>query len=367
MLLKYLLSLFSFFQLSIMDAGGGRTADAIDDSETTEESATPEAAVLSELGLDETSDTEEQGIEVEAAAEQAEQVVEAATEEATEEAKPAAEPAQEAAKAEEEKKGLSEADLAPLESKNQSTNERFKKVTEGYKQEKQRADTALADVEKYKSSFESLKSLGFNDAQAADDLVMFAGFRNVVASGDVDTFKQVIASQIKQFEQMHGKRVAIDVSALDDHDDLKQKVKNFELPEDVALEVARTRTTQAREEQAKKTIESQQAEQQQRNEVMNGSIAQVNAMEANWKKTDPDASALLPHLKAQMERIAKTFPPEQWPAVIEMQYQSLKGAMAQTVSRDTVSRPLRAAGHTAGLLEPTNPQDAVLQALGLDS
>lgn len=363
MLLKYLLSPFFFLQLSVMEAGGGRTADAVDGSETAEDSATPEAAVLSELGLTETSDLEEQGIEVEAAAEQAEPVVEAATE-AT---KAVEEPAKDVQKAEEEKKGLNEADLAPLESKNPKTNERFQKVTEGYKQEKARAEAATAELEKYKGSFESLKQLGFNDDRAAEDLVQFAGYRNVLATGDVATFKQVIASQIKQFEQMHGKRVAIDVSALDDHDDLKQKVKNFELPEDVALEVARTRATQAREEQAKKTIESQQAEQHQRQEVMNSSIAQVNAMEASWKKTDPDAAALLPHLKAQMERIAKTFPPEQWPAVIEMQYQSLKSAMAQSVSRETVARPLRAAGHTAGLLEPTNPQDAVLQALGLDS
>ncbi len=362
-LLKTLLCLFYFTRLSVVEEGGGAQSEAF--AQTTDTVAatqeTPEDAVLSELGL--SDEPKEQAEYSDAGASGAVDD----GEKAKPEEEVSAEQKVDAEKPEPEKKeALSDADLAPLDSKNPKTNERFQKVTEGYKQEKQRADTALADVEKYKSSFESLKSLGFNDAQAADDLVMFAGFRNVVASGDVDTFKQVIASQIKQFEQMHGKRVAIDVSALDDHDDLKQKVKNFELPEDVALEVARTRATQAREEQNKKSLESQQAEQQQRNEVMNSSIAQVNAMEANWKKTDPDASALLPHLKAQMERIAKTFPPEQWPAVIEMQYQSLKGAMAQTVSRDTVSRPLRAAGHTAGLLEPTNPQDAVLQALGLN-
>jgi hypothetical protein len=186
-----------------------------------------------------------------------------------------------------------------------------------------------------------------------------------LANGDVEAFKQVVAAQIKQFEQLHGKRVSIQASALDDHPDLQKQVSEFNLPEAAALELASARAATARAEQARKSQEQEQDHQQQHQAVMNESIAQVNALEANWKKTDPDAAALLPHLKAQMEDIARKFPPAQWPAIVEMQYKSLKRALAETVST-TTARPLRAAGHTAGLLEPNNPQDAVLQALGLD-
>lgn len=350
--------------VSEADGGGGVAAD---EKIETQEADTPEAAVLSELGLDESSSTEDQSVAQEAKDEKAATSDAADTpakpdpvkdEKAEAEAKPKADA--------EKKEGLTDADLAPLESKNQSTNERFRKVTEGYKQEKQRAEAAVADVEKYKSSFDSLKQLGFNDERAADDLVMFAGFRNVVASGDVDAFKQIIASQIKQFEQLHGKRVSVQASALDDHPDLQKQISEFNLTEDAALELAKARAATAREEQTRKSQEQVQADQQQHQTVMNESIAQVNAMEANWKKTDPDAAALLPHLKAQMEDIARKFPAAQWPVIVEMQYKALKKAMAETVSNTATARPLRAAGHTAGLLEPNNPQDAVLQALGLD-
>lgn len=369
-LLKTLLCLFHFTRLSIADGGGGAqpgvetslsdTGASAQDASSTP--ATPEDAVLSELGL-----SEESGAQSEDAATDAEA---ASTEEPGGEVKPKDETHDELKAGDsttEKKEALSDADLAPLDSKNPKTNERFQKVTEGYKQEKARADAASAELEKYKGSFESLRSLGFQDEHAADDLVQFAGYRNILATGDVAAFREVMAAQVKQFEQMHGKRVQIEASALDDFQDLKDKVGNYEMSEDDALEIARIRTNKQRTEQAQQAQRAGQETEQARQEAIQSAIGQVGAMEAAWRKSDPDAAVLIPQLKAQMEDIARNFPPEQWPQIVKMQWTALKKAAAEFSNKDTsAARPLRAAGHTAGLLEPTNPQDAVLQALGLN-
>lgn len=345
-------------------AGGGSQPEAelqAADTETVAQES-PEDAVLAELGFgdDEPIDQAVDDNAAESAAEEGSEKPKPEEEQVTEHKDDAEKPASE------KKEALSDADLAPLDSKNPKTNERFQKVTEGYKQEKARADSASAELEKYKGSFESLRSLGFKDENAATDLVQFSGYRHILATGDVAAFREVIASQVKQFEQMHGKRVQIEASALDDFPDLKDKVASFDIHENDALEIARNRTATQRAEHAQQAQRADQEVAQARQQTIQTAIGQVGEMEASWRKSDPDAAVLIPQLKTQMEDIARTFPPEQWPQVVKMQWAALKRAAAEFSNKETgASRPLRAAGHTAGLLEPNNPQDAVLQALGL--
>jgi len=344
-------------QTSTLDAG----QDASENNITSEDQFTPEDAVLSELGLADDQKTEEAETNP-ASTDNPEGGSEGDADQADQKAD-----LKDDAAAQEKKDGLSDADLAPLESKNPKTNERFQKVTEGFRQEKQRADMAAAELEKYKSSFESLQSLGFNDGNAADDLVQFAGYRNILATGDAAQFREVIAAQVKQFEQMHGKRVQIEASALDDFPDLQEKVRDYDLAEDDALEIARSRYAKQLAEQTQQVQRVGQEAEQVKQQSLQTAIERVGAMEAEWRKSDPDASVLIPKLKVQMEEIARGFPPEQWPQIIKMQWAVLKKAAADFNSKENASvRPLRAAGHTAGRVDPTNPQDAVLQALGLD-
>jgi len=366
-MLKTLLCLFYFTRLNIVEEGGGAQSEEAGKSTDADASTqeTPEDAVLSELGLSDKQTA--QADDTDSGSSAAEEAVDAGEKSKSEEEQSAEQKDSSEAAAPEKKEALSDADLAPLDSKNPKTNERFQKVTEGYKQEKARADAVAAELEKYKGSFESLRSLGFQDEHAADDLVQFAGYRNILATGDVAAFREVMAAQVKQFEQMHGKRVQIEASALDDFQDLKDKVSNYEMSEDDALEIARIRTNKQRTEQAQQVQRAGQETEQARQEAIQSAIGQVGAMESAWRKSDPDAAVLIPQLKAQMEDIARNFPPEQWPQIVKMQWTALKKAAAEFSNKDTTAaRPLRAAGHTAGLLEPTNPQDAVLQALGLN-
>lgn len=268
--------------------------------------------------------------------------------------------------AEAKKQGISDADLEPLNSKNTNTNERFQKVTEGFKQEKQRADNLQEEVGRYKQSFDALQQLGFNDAQAANDLVDLSAYRKVLATGDTEGFKAAIANQIRQFEAAHGKKINISASALDNFPDLQQKVDDLDMDEDVALELARSRMVDYRTQRDNQAHNAQQNLSAQVNQRINNSVATIEGMQANWQKTDPDYGVIYPHLQAQVEEIGKNYPPEQWAHLIDLQYRSIKQALVASGGQRENNLPLRGNNRMSGKPAPSSPQEAVLQSLGLD-
>lgn len=331
--------------------GGSGIVETIDEIEVT-----PEDAVLSELGI-------EDAVAESLAPLDAAPPVDAAKESAAKDSSKEAEQKTEAAA---KSDSITEADLAPLESKNTGTNERFRKVTEGYKQEKQRADSLEEKVKQGAESFDALRQLGFSDESAANDLIEFSSFRKALLGGDVETVRKSIAQVVKNFEAAHGKRVAINASALDDHPDLREQVDSFEIPEQTALELIRSRKTQEVADSRSRQLQAQESESNQRNEVVSRSVDTVKQMQANWENTDPDFIALIPMLTSQMEDIAKNFPPEQWPQIVQMQYKTLKTTLAgQAAPRRISESPLRGNGHRVGQATPSTPHEAVLQELGL--
>ena len=357
-------SLINFLTFSIVDGDGGGNDDAsiidpvLNNEDAPTETGNPVDDVLAEIGLDDGAKDKQADADQKLAS----------TEEADAAAKKAAEEteAAEAAKKVAEQ-GITDEDLAPLNSKNQATNERFRKVTEGYKAEKDRAMALEGEVTRYRESFDALKQLGFADAEAAQDLVQFADYRNIIVSGNEQAFKDVISAQIKQFEQLHGKKISISASGLDDYPDLKEKVTNLELDEEIALEVARTRNLQNRAQRENQQRNQNQQQIQQTHQQVQSAVADVEALQAYWSKNDPDFQAVLPHLQAKMEEIGKNFHPSQWASLIQLQYTSIKEALiASGANKQANNLPLRGNGNMTGKPAPRTPEEAVLAELGLD-
>ena len=329
-------------------ADGGGAVAILDEPD-----GSPQDAVLAELGLADAV-KEVQHAEIDAKPE-------VKKEPETVEAKAGENPA-EAAKPE----SITEADLEPLNSKNQGTIERFRKVTEGYKSEKTRADGLSEQVRLGQESFDSLRELGFSDENAANDLVNFASFRKALGSGDVETVRQAIADVVKKFEAAHGKRIAVTASVLDDYPEIKGQVDDFTMPEATALEIIRGRKVQEYQQSADNQRNQRANEDAQHDVVIGQAVESVKALQANWEKIDPDFVAIMPLLHPQMEEIARNFPPSQWPQIVDMQYKTLKRTMsAQASKRPQGENPLRGNGHKLGMAAPSTPQEAVLQELGL--
>jgi hypothetical protein len=366
--MKFWIQFFSqFFSLNIVEDTGvdaGAQDDADDQAVETQADAEPVSvadAVLGEMGLSEGEDEAKVATEPETSTD----TENTGEENPADDAEAAA--AQDAADAEaaKAKATITDDDLKPLETKSQATNERFQKITDGYKAEKSRADEAESKVQQYEQSFNALRELGFQDETAGHDLVEFAGYRHTLASGDVEAFTQILGNQIKQFEAMHGKKVTISASALHDFPDLQEKVDNLELDEGTALELARFRGVQARANRQKEDkVQIQKSELAHQQDLDDATVA-VTALQEQWKKTDPDFPAILPYLKPHLAEIGSSFAPNQWAKALELQYKSLKKALAEQGNSRSQPSPLRGNGHQQGRPAPTSPAEAALQELGL--
>lgn len=369
---NWILVLLNFLTFSIVDGEGGGATDApletdaadkdvADDTGSgtdTVEAESPQDAVLEELGLADNSDKQDEGSATSGES--------GATDKAlTDEEKATAE----AVKAEADKKqeGITDADLEPLNSKNPATNERFQKITEGFKTEKARADSLAQENERYKGSIDSFRQLGFTDETAASDLIEFSGYRHTLATGDEKAFAEIIGNQIKQFEALHGKKVSINASVLSDFPDLQSKVENLEIDEDTAHEVARARKLQERTNRDAQQNKQNQQQVQSTQAALDTAVADVETLQANWLKTDPDFNVILPHLQPQLTEIGKNYPPHLWAKTLEIQYKSLKKALVEQNAGRNTQQPLRGNAHQIGRAAPSSPSEAVLQELGLNA
>lgn len=265
-----------------------------------------------------------------------------------------------------EKNKITDADLEPLAVGNKATQERFKKVTEGYKEERQRADTLAEENSRYKESFDALRGLGFTDEAAAEDLVALSGYRHVLATGDAEAFSKIISEQIREFESVHGKKISIQASALDNYPDLKDKIDNLELDEETALELARSRSIQQRAQRDLQAQNEERVKTQTSQQEIDGAVSAIEDMQANWKKLDPDYAAILPHLKEQMPEIGKQYPAHMWPSIIDMQYKTLKRALVAASTNKPNTQPIRGNGRMATQAAPKNPTDAALMEMGFE-
>jgi hypothetical protein len=356
-LLCFFLSFITMYAVDPDEGGGDQSSELDVDTSGGEEGVVEDVgeSAWEAIQTEDDGTGEEKPEEPQKAAETQEQIAEA------EAAKQA-----EAEKAAEAAKVITDDDLKPLEGAKQSTQDRFQKITEGYKAATAKVETLTQENQRYKESFDSLRQLGFADEEAANDLVEFSEYRSALASGDATKFTEIINAQLKQFQSLHGKPVQIGGSIISDHPDLQQKVDNLELDENTALEVARARNLQERiNRDSQRQVQQTQSAQQSQQLIMSA-VNEVEAMEASWRKNDPDFMAVLPELQESIAEIRTKMHPTQWPVAIEMQYKAIKKALAAAaVNRQTT--PLRGNGHMSTSRQPTNMQEAVLQEMGMDN
>lgn len=358
-LLRFFLSFCMFYAVDPEGAGGGEVdlgGEEDDEDDQPVEDAGEEAwkAIQGE-------GSEEGGEEA-----PAEESVELPGEEAKPEGDGATAEEAAAAKEKADNAAITEDDLKPLEGAKAKTQERFQKVTEGYKAEKERADKLTEEVGRYKQSFDSLRQLGFTDEAAATDLVEFSAYRNVLASGDADQFQAIINAQVKQFQDLHGKAIQVNGSILSDHADLQAKVESLELDESTAIEVARARNLQqraSREAQQQTQASNEAARSQQA--IQEGANA-VSQLEQQWRNSDTDFPVILPLLQEQITEIARTLPPNQWVTQVKLQYQAIKKALASAGSQQRQPSSLRGGSHLSATRQPASMQEAVLQEMGME-
>ena len=182
--------------------------------------------------------------------------------------------------------------------------------------------------------------------------------------GDGAEAIEILQRQIRNIELKTGKNVQ--ASALEAHHDLADDVSNDRLSYPRALEVANSRAQQEAYRQQLQAQQNQQYQLQQANEQLNNSVQSVESLEAKWRATDPDFSAIQPHILAAVPEIQAQFHPSQWPAQINMLYQATKRAMASQVRQTQSFQPLRGNGNAGSKYIPKTTSEAAMQALGFE-
>lgn len=155
------------------------------------------------------------------------------------------------------------------------------------------------------------------------------------------------------------------VDILTDYPDLQERVKNLELDEATAAEIAKARSTEKMQsQQAQQT--AQQAEQQQRTRAsLQQGTQELNALGDHLKKTDPDYPKKLEIMKKHVIPRIRQLPPDQWAKAFNDQY-AILGELGQAVQpqQPPVNTGTRRASATGGGIKaPQNMEEAIEQGL----
>jgi hypothetical protein len=263
-------------------------------------------------------------------------------------------------------KEITDEDLQMPENLRQKGQERFTKLVDGYKSEKDLRVAKEAEIEEYKSSWKALEDLGFKGEEAANDLVQFAEYRRALNSGNPDKIVGMLQEQIRKVELKYGRNVQ--ASALEAHADLSDDVLNERLDYKRALEIAASREAVAAQTRVQEQNSQRYAQDQAFTQEREQSIAKIDQMEQQWRATNPDYVAIHPHIHAELKTIAQQFPAHMWPQQIDILYKSISRAMTSQ-ARPNVERamPMRGNANAAGRPVPKTTAEAALQALGMYS
>lgn len=262
--------------------------------------------------------------------------------------------------------GLTEEDLQRPENISHKARDRFEKLVTGYKAERAQREQAEAELNQHRESFKALQDLGFSDEASGRDLVEFAKFRHSLAANPQQAL-QTLQGMMRQIELKHGIR-APSTSALEAFPDLVERVNGEQLDYESALEIARARQARADQQAQNSQYEQRQRQDFEGHQATQGAISRVEQLESQWRATDPDYAALHPHIQAEMQTIAREFPPNLWPQQVQLLYTSLSRAMKQQGRpQSTTPSPLRGNGHAASRAVPKSTAEAALLAMGMST
>lgn len=253
------------------------------------------------------------------------------------------------------KKEITDKDLEPLNTGNKATNERFQRLTDGYKEKDaalieagQKFEASQAELQQHQSSFDALQQLGFNDADSAQSLIDFSQYRNAIKSGDVNTFTAMLAQEIQNFEIASGQKVNLNVSGIDKYGDLRQRVDNQELSEQDALRLARLNALEERATVNQQLQYQNNNNEQQQEQAMSHASQEITRFKDYLQKNDPDFQKVVQVLQPHLDSIVGNLHPSQWLNAIETNYKLTKDAMTRAQpARSTIS-PLRANSAAGG-------------------
>ena len=261
--------------------------------------------------------------------------------------------------AEPETKPLEEAkpedEDAPPEGISKKAQERFRNLTSRLKEK----DTEL---ERVSNDLGGIRNMMKETGGRPEDFAKTFDYIRAINHGDFDVARNILEDQIRQFTVMTGKQFG-EVDALSQFPDLRERVNNYQMDEQTALEMARHRSAQQQQQRQAQDYQQRQQSEQQSVQVRQQAISEIDRMGAEWAKSDPDYAMKESLITQQAKLISEQFPPQQWPAQVRLMYQTISSMPVQKPVA-SVPAPLRASGQSAGARQPSSMLEALQNGLG---
>ena len=240
--------------------------------------------------------------------------------------------------------------------------DRFRQLANENKELKAREQ----DVEQLHAGVQQIQQTiqsAFNDVSEFEEVITYA---TAVKEGRFEDARELLLKQVLQFEAHTGQ--SLTGGLVSQYQDLSERVNNFELNQQDALELAQNRFKQEQQQQAMQRQQqqaqvqyqeqqAQQMEQEQIKAAYDAAVQEVAQMANQWAATDLNWQTNSESLqKFSAEHLQGKVHPSQWPMMINAHYQALR---ASTV-RQPVTAPLSPAVPTGTVKkEPSSMMDAM--------
>jgi len=248
------------------------------------------------------------------------------------------------------------------------TAERFEKLTEGFKDLKEKHETLTTESEAYKKYHDDFQSIVQHSGATPNEFNDLIEYSHLVKSGNLEGALAMLDAQRAGLATAMGKPLP-GVNLFHGHQDLQDKIDNHELTEELAGEIVKTRNADAlrvKQEDELRAQEKAQHDQQQVDNNFNQTIenaqADVMSMVSSWEKNDINFSAKQAAIVKKVEEIGQKYPPEQWAEILQLNYDAIKvDSKPKIGNQHTPLRPGSNGG--GGTKTPTSSLDAISQAL----
>ncbi|ALV06695.1 hypothetical protein [Roseateles depolymerans] len=225
-----------------------------------------------------------------------------------------------------------------------------------------------AKVEQYEQSVNAMREIWTENQVQPEQFQMAMGVIGAMNRGDYVGAMQALQEQLQQLSVLAGQAPG-QIDPLAEFPDLRQKVNNFLIAEEDALQMARARRM---EQMGQQRMQAQQQQQQRQHEQDQQAQRQQQELHTALKAVDDFTKEMAradldyPHIEAQLEPVLKdmlqSVPPAQWLQVVKTQYQLIKRVATQSRgggSAAPAAQPLRPTGTVAGAAKPGNMFDAM--------
>jgi len=248
-----------------------------------------------------------------------------------------------------------EDDLAMPEGLSQKAQERFTTLVNRVKEREAQVSETQGTITQFREMIQSTGTTPQEFSQAID-------YMKMVKHGDFEGALRIMDDQRRMLSIAMG-RALPSADPLANFPDLRQRVDGYQMDEQTALEIARSRVQQNHIQTAQQQQDQAQQQAQNVQQARQQAVQQIDQLGQQWAKTDPDFTVKEDIILKQLPEIARNFPPSQWPQQVKILYNTLSAMPMQRQVTNTPA-PLRASGQGGGARQPKTMQEAIDMQLG---